>query len=335
MNQLAPSVLIMGYGKIGKMKANIWRNCGVHVIVSDISENQIQQAQIDGFQVSTNPFHIGYDFMDICTPSNTHIEILKQIVRKKVRCKRVVIEKPLFNTMQDKKVLYQLLDNDPSLYEKIIVNEQYYKSKTIERLQQLLLNKKVTHIEITMSKNRKIDIEHGRFVDSSLGAFGIELPHILAILDMLDTSIEKMQVIKNILYIDSNDANNQGIRIEYIDNKGTTVVINSFLGNFKVSPQNQIVDNTITDRHVFIEGQDFTYKAILDPHPSNERLFAELNLDNKSIWIRDDMLTENISDMIRNKMVTGCKLESAIRQSEQIISLFNDVQIIKIMKEDD
>ncbi|QWI72982.1 Gfo/Idh/MocA family oxidoreductase (plasmid) [Bacillus mycoides] len=334
MHQLAPSVLIIGYGKIGKIKAEIWKQCGANVFVSDITKKRIESVRMDGFSVDEALFHKAYNFVDICTPSSTHIEVLRRIIVNNVRFDRVVIEKPLFNNIQEKRTLYELLDNDASLREKIIVNEQYYRSKVIKLLQEKLLKDKVKHIKITMSKNRKRDNQNGRFVDNDIGAYGIELPHILAILEMLDKPIDSSVMVNNVLYVDSDDENNQGILIEYVTKNDTTVVINSFLGDFKISTENKISDNKIIDRSLLIEGDGFAHRVILDPHPSHERLLTELNWGDESTLIRDDMLTENISDIISDNIVDGCKLEHAIKHSEQAMSLFNNANIVEIKKED-
>lgn len=237
MHQLNPSVLIMGYGKIGKIKAKIWKQCGINVFVTDVTKTRLESAQADGFRIEKSPSNISYSFVDICTPSNTHIEVLRRIISDDVRFDRVIIEKPLFNNAYEKHILYELLDNDNSLHERIIVNEQYYRSKVIKCLQERLSKEKIKRVKITMSKDRNADNKSGRFIDNDIGAYGIELPHILAILDILDKPVNLMALVKNILYIDSDDKNNQGIYIEYVTKNDTTVVINSFLGDFKVSPK--------------------------------------------------------------------------------------------------
>ncbi|HDR8072393.1 TPA: Gfo/Idh/MocA family oxidoreductase [Bacillus cereus] len=334
MHQLTPSVLIMGYGKIGKIKAQIWKRCGVDVSIYDNTKMCMENAQADGFSIEKAPFHIAYNFVDICTPSSTHIEVLKKIILDGVKFDRVVIEKPLFNNIQEKKTLYELLDNDTSLHKKIVVNEQYYRSKAIKVLQETLLKDKIKYIEITMSKNRKTDNQNGRFIDSDIGVYGIELPHILAILEMLGKPVDVMKLVKNVLFVDSNDKNNQGIIMEYVTKNDTKVVINSFLGDFKISPANKISDNKAIDRSLWIKGDGFAHSVILDPHPSKEHLLTELNWGSESTLIRDDMLTENISSIISGNIAHGCKLEYAIKHSKQAISLFNNANVIKIKKED-
>lgn len=333
-HQLAPNVLIIGYGKIGKIKAQIWRQCGANVSISDITKKQIESAQMDGFSIDAPPFHTTYNFVDICTPSGTHIDVLRHLILMGCKFDRVVIEKPLYSNIQEKNKLYQLLDNDTSLHEKIIVNEQYYKSKMVQFLRKKTKNDSIKYIEITMSKNRTTDNEHGRFFDHDIGSYGIEVPHMLAILEMLDQSIDGMKLMKNILYVDSNNKSNQGIHIKYVNDSGTTVVMNSFLGDFKISSSNKLSHNLTTDRHAFIKGKKFEYRVTLDPHPSQERLVTELNFGTESILIRDDMLKEHISDIIKGNIAEGCKLEYAIKQSQQIMSLFNNTKIVTITKED-
>ncbi|MDZ3952330.1 hypothetical protein U0X36_05115 [Bacillus thuringiensis] len=331
MQQLSPSVLIVGYGKIGKIKARIWKRCGANVSISDITKKQMECAQLGGFSIEKAT---AYHFIDICTPSSIHIEVLRQIISDGVKFDRVVIEKPLFNNSKEQKMLDELLINDTSLYEKIIVNEQYYKSKGIQILKERLLKEKVKHIKITMSKNRKKDNQDGRFIDNDIGAYGIELPHILAILDMLGKPINVMEATKNILYVDLNDKNNQGIAIEYTTKDCTKVIINSFLGDFKVSPENKISNNKIVDRSILIEGDGFLYRVILDPHPLKSRLLAELHFNNDSMLIHDDMLTENISNILHNNIADGCKLKHALRHSLHGMSLFNNKNIVQITKGD-
>ncbi|KXY72246.1 MULTISPECIES: Gfo/Idh/MocA family oxidoreductase [Bacillus] len=332
--QLAPNVLIIGYGKIGKIKAQIWKKCGANVSISDIIKKQIESARMDGFRIDTPSLHTTYNFIDICTPSGTHIDVLTHLILMGSKFERVVIEKPLVSNLQEKNKLYQLLDNDASLCEKIIVNEQYYKSKMIQFLKEKTKNDSLISLEITMSKNRIADNEHGRFFDHDIGSYGIEVPHMLAILEMLDQSIDGMKLMKNVLYVDPNNKSNQGIHIKYVNDSGTTVVINSFLGDFKISSSNKLLPNLTTDRHVFIKGKKFEYRVTLDPHPSQERLVTELNFGAESILIRDDMLKEHISDIIKGNIAEGCKLEYAIKQAQQIMSLFNNTKIVIITKED-
>ncbi|MGE6962703.1 Gfo/Idh/MocA family oxidoreductase [Bacillus thuringiensis] len=333
-HQLAPNVLIIGYGKIGKIKAQIWRQCGANVSISDITKKQIESAQTDGFSIDEPPFHTTYNFVDICTPSGTHIDVLWHLILMRSKFERVVIEKPLISNIQEKNKLYQLLDNDDSLYEKIVVNEQYYKSKMIKLLREKIKNDSIISLEITMSKNRTVDNKHGRFFDHDIGSYGIEVPHMLAILEILDQSINDVKLMKNVLYVDSNNKSNQGVHIEYVSESGATVRINSFLGDFKISSSNKILHNLTIERHVFIKGKKFEYRLTLDPHPSQERLVTELNFGTKSILIHDDMLKEHISDIIKGNIAEGCKLKYAIKQSQQIMSLFNNTKIVKITKED-
>lgn len=71
----------------------MWYKC----FVTDVTKTRLESAQADGFRIEKSPSNISYSFVDICTPSNTHIEVLRRIISDDVRFDRVIIEKPLFN----------------------------------------------------------------------------------------------------------------------------------------------------------------------------------------------------------------------------------------------
>ncbi len=100
----------------------------------------------------------------------------------------------------------------------------------------------------------------------------------------------------------------------------------------KYPPENEVSDNCFIDRSLVIEGENFNHRVIMDPHPSNKRLYAELKFGEESMLIHDDMLRENIFSIINNNIAEGCKLEYAIQQSKQAILLFNNANIIHIKK---
>jgi len=315
-------VLIIGYGKIGQIKAQIWKDFGARIFVSDTSSKRINKAIDDGF-CDNNKFRNKYDYIDICTPTNSHIETLLSVISKQHDFKFITVEKPLFNNQTDRDRLVELLNDAPSLSNRIVVNEQYYRSKALMKLRNILSNKKIDRVEIEMSKNRIPDISEGRFIDDKIGVYGIELPHILALLSSLGISVKNAEILSNKCFSACDDNQNCGVCIELLS-RDTEIIARSFIGDFALSNNTtSLISNAMTRKLVITSNGD-EHTLLFDPHPSMERLYSEIITPTESITIYDNMLRSNINDIISNHIHSKCRIQSAIEQADLLMSFANN-----------
>lgn len=182
------NILVFGYGKIGQIKAEIYKSLGCNIYVVDPNKKLEQDIYSDISLVDAN-----FDLYDISTPTDTHITILKKILQRQ-RNASVLIEKPLCNSLSDYED-YLLLCKEYPLA-KIFLSENYFYSSVMSDLKALIKQQNwfIKNIQIEFSKDRSIDVSKGRFVDTMLGGIGIEVPHMLSLL--YDLGIKNFSVTR-------------------------------------------------------------------------------------------------------------------------------------------
>ncbi|TDL33462.1 hypothetical protein EVU91_13185 [Macrococcoides bohemicum] len=272
------------------------------------------------FLNSLNKLEIEFDIIDISTPSTTHINVLKSILSKKIIFKKIIIEKPLFSSQDEYNLLLSIFDSYKGLKNKIYVNEQYYSSKALEKFSRSLNFNTINKISIDMSKNRLLDQINGRFIDSNLEAYGIEIPHILAVLDYLKINLDEITIEENNHYIDKNNYNNQGVSIHFKINN-IDIFITSFLGDFYVKGNFKIPNNM--NRSLCInEDNSINSSLKFDPVQNVERLYTEIRIKDSINYLFDNLLDNHYRNIIHDKLPNQYSLEKILIINHLLLYLY-------------
>lgn len=120
----------------------------------------------------------------ICAPTANHFESLATVLTRNPRA-RVIVEKPACLSFEVNP-FRALLTEYPEA--RVLINRQYADSRAVRELVNALKRYDVEHadlIRIEFSKDRRPDIQAGRFVDSHFGVLGYEWSHILTIIQQL------------------------------------------------------------------------------------------------------------------------------------------------------
>ncbi len=120
----------------------------------------------------------------VCTPTDNHFDSLATILSRNPRV-RVIVEKPAclsFEVTPFQALLRKYREA------RVLINRQYADSRAVREMVSTLKRYDVAHIDlirIEFSKDRRPDIDAGRFVDSHFGVLGYEWSHILTIIQQL------------------------------------------------------------------------------------------------------------------------------------------------------
>lgn len=300
-------VLVIGYGKIGGIKARIWRSLGRRVIVYDVEARKLDQALSDGFETFNSAYTLKTDLIvDISTPATFHLESLKWVLDTLPSLPRVIlIEKPLASNPEELLALEALFsDESMAVKQRIIVNESYYLSSALKHLADLLREEKqnIQAISIELSKNRLEDVSAGRFTDPHLGALGIELPHMIALLQGLGIDLENLTVEKASIFKVQDNEHNEGFKLE-LRHKGTAIVLESYLGNFRIGEHDLSTSNYEVIRCLEAATDQAIYKVEFDPVQGVERYKSRVSIldsygkTRKTIVLHDDHLTSHLKNL--------------------------------------
>jgi predicted dehydrogenase len=180
-------VLVVGFGKIGAIKSEIWKSLGAEVYVYDVSPSANKRIIEAGY----TPFTLLDDttikelIVDISTPAAKHATALDWALSTLSVCPRIILlEKPLVSSEAELAVLLDVLKSNPDVnLQHIFVNESYYASTALRKVKELVgeSGESIQGLTVDLSKNRIMDNDNGRFFDYELGAIGIEMPHMIAI----------------------------------------------------------------------------------------------------------------------------------------------------------
>ncbi|QOC93845.1 Gfo/Idh/MocA family oxidoreductase [Micromonospora craniellae] len=176
---------VIGYGVAGRLHAEILAEAGASLTILDPKHQDLPK----GFRsftagVDELPDVVGSSvaLWSVCCPTADHLPVLRAILERDPQA-RVLLEKP---ACQGHEIadLTALLSSHSNA--RLVVVDQYRYSRAIEVLRRLIgelePHSSLDHIGITFSKNRAVDIAHGRFVDRSYGVLGYEWLHMLAAL---------------------------------------------------------------------------------------------------------------------------------------------------------
>ncbi|MGT2686173.1 dehydrogenase [Streptococcus porcinus] len=323
-NHDCKNILIIGFGKIGKIKADKWLSRGYNVYVKDLkfSSMKLLNKNVNVLDDLSRE----YFTIEICTPTNDHLRVLKTIV-KTYLYSYISIEKPLCNKLEDLEEMILLVESQPHLSKKVFANEQYFFSKIIEKLLQAecFSLDKTKEITIDFSKDRIKDNENGRFLDQEILGYGIELPHIIAVISYLGISLEKFKkgIFVNTIYIKDLEKHDYSIEISSCINQ-MVVKITSNLGSFAIREGKIKGGDVKTVRRVTIDDKIITF----DPHPKLERYTSELVAGKTILQIHDDMMDTYISLLEENSIPEGCYIHNAVKLTKFLIELYSECEKI-------
>lgn len=189
------SVLAMGAGKATAMHAGVWADLGWNVQAYDANPSRLSpETMQEDLRLQYEAGHVAVlhslkqlpntpAIFDIATSSGSHTDALAEaLAATEAAPKAVLLEKPL-----DKfEYLSELLSGGELDAENVFVNENYNASAALAHMLRLAkaehaAGNNVNQVYVSFDKNRVPDVLAGRFTDKLLGAYGIEVPHMLAV----------------------------------------------------------------------------------------------------------------------------------------------------------
>ncbi|HVC36012.1 MAG TPA: hypothetical protein VNE40_01010 [Candidatus Dormibacteraeota bacterium] len=326
-------ILIVGYGKIGAIKAEIWTRLGAQVHIYDrrynssIFRNVIEQKRFSLFDPEKQDDLTSF-IVDISTPADQHAAALRwAFYTLKNPPKVVLIEKPAVSSVVEKFALLEIVNSFAmnGILVPIILNESYYVSTALRELRKLLeVNaESPLQINIELSKNRLSDNDNGRFFDYELGALGIETPHMVAILQYFNITLESLKELQPHRYIDPTRNDNQGITVTGKVND-CTISLASYLGNFRLS-NHDIRSNPAVTRSVMVRTAQREYHLAFDILDVNNTHHTKLIVTDlitaktTQKLIKDNHLQRHLADILTNNV------------QEQYVGLENSLAICDVL----
>ena len=184
---------ILGYGVAGHLHAQILTEHGMTLDLVDPKHSgtptitHAVHASLDTLNTSAP-----VDLWSVCTPTGEHLPILRQILTRDPAA-RILLEKPACHGHEIPD-LEELLGAHPQA--RLIVNDQYSHSGALDRLTTLIRelepDQPLGHLSVIFTKDRRSDVDTGRFIDRTYGVLGYEWLHMLAVVrrilppDLLD-----------------------------------------------------------------------------------------------------------------------------------------------------
>lgn len=175
-------VCVVGHGVVGSLHTRLLVGLG-HTV--SVVEPNTAVALPDGVaawrSVDEVPPH-SVDVWLVCTPTEDHLRTLVRVLAVDPAA-RVVLEKPACRTAEIGR-LKTVMAAHPRA--RIAVMDQYRRSAVVARVAKTLRTmapgEPIRRIRVAFSKDRRLDVSRGRFVDRDHGVFGYEWHHMLAIL---------------------------------------------------------------------------------------------------------------------------------------------------------
>jgi|GEM_PF-1717655 hypothetical protein len=324
-------VLILGYGKIGRIKSFIWHSLGRRVIIYDVDTQKQGQAKADGFDVYDQSMALGDDLIvDISTPASCHLESLRWTFEHVQSLPRsILIEKPLASDEAELKSINALLDQKLGINLKnmVAINESYYFSSALQLVAEHIRDHESTILSIRseLSKNRLDDVMAGRFVDQALGSLGIELPHMIAMVQVLGLSVKDLVIQDAVMYRDPAIEHNEGFTVAFMSGP-QEIEMSSYLGRFRLE-NGRIAPNDAITRTLVVETDRFKYTVTFDPVSGLDRYKAKVAIRNvatmarKEIILEDDHLSRHLKKIHGNHTVSVLDQLTSIDNSTEVSRL--------------
>lgn len=305
MRGVPDKVLILGCGTIGQIKARLWLSLGADVYLYDINPIRVDELIAEDMRLKRLQDDRSNFIVDISTPSNIHTSSMLWVFETIQNPKIILVEKPICTNPSDKAVISQLIQDHMDV--PVYVNESYFWSSALNVLLSLLheTNEKIALININLSKNRLADANAGRFFDKELEAYGIEVPHALAVLQKF--GFKDLRVVKNILYRSRLNALNQGVHMAFSDSNDSIITIDSFLGDFRIQ-DDQVTHNSLIRQVIITTDKSTRYQISFDPAP-NELRFKSVILVNdvEKILLEDDHLRKHLEHIQKGDVDTSMR----------------------------
>lgn len=357
------TVLSIGFGKAGsQLHLPNWINAGFDIVAyvpnsSTFDSNTLHQhakAAFDSGQLRVIHTLDHLDFhptiIDIVTPSGHHISAMKHYLEAASSQdiplpKAWVIEKPIISSTQELKTLNTLIETYGINQEGMFINENYVASVAIEHIhgvveRQAERGNHIKSIDIVFYKDRVPDVRRGRFTDPVLGAYGIEMPHQLAIAYRLANiySHTSTKIIKNTYDTQVNGIEHSEATYTHLQtDAGVDIRIAQGLGPFAIDTSGVITpqENPRITRHATVTFADSTTaKIYFDPAPNIERFYsiASWNEDSKphTLHLPDNTVERVFASVVRF-VETGIREE--FTQGLSVISAVNYFTSLKNLRD--
>lgn len=182
-------VAVVGVGAIGSRHAAYLRGVGHRVITVDCDRPADFSAVGDLTAASD------VDAWIISTPTDTHLQVVGEILER-TPAARMLVEKPVCEPRDLPRLEQFILDHQDAC---IVVNDVYEHSLAVRHFARLAHEyhntDPIRKITVEFTKNRKLDADQGRFIDTSYGDVGYEWFHMLAVLRSLLPSTQYQQYL--------------------------------------------------------------------------------------------------------------------------------------------
>ncbi|MFH9400651.1 Gfo/Idh/MocA family oxidoreductase [Streptomyces sp. NPDC017638] len=184
-----PRVCVVGYGVAGRLHHHLLEAAGLRVCTVDPALTTGPAGVRDRRPVEhwtrLDDVPGPVALWSLCTPTRAHVDTLAAVLRREPRA-RVILEKPACRA-EDAPRLLELLRRHPEA--RLIVVNQYRHARALRLLDGLrrrhMPSEPVTAVRVAFSKDRRADMDAGRFIDRDHGVFGYEWPHMLAVASRL------------------------------------------------------------------------------------------------------------------------------------------------------
>jgi hypothetical protein len=329
-------VLIVGYGKIGRIKAPMWSEMGATVYVYEQNDRLHPKILGDGYSLFSFKDQV-FDIVDISTPAGMHYGALAWAMDAVAEPDIYLIEKPLASTREELRAFKTLVSENPTLSRKIVINESYYNSTLLDAVAKDIAssNANIQSIHIELSKNRLKDLEAGRFFDDALEAVGLEVPHMLAILDKFGVSLPEGCMPS--LIVDTLKRANQAFILR-TNESGPEIVFESYLGNFRYEGTS-ITSNTTITRKAKITTDILDYQIEFDPLIDHERFHGKLTIFEKGIVVSKKTVLDNHLDVQLRLILNGTPLHDtsigitkALEFTETLLRLRGSCEVTELQQ---
>lgn len=228
-------VLIVGLGKFGSIKADVYNRLGCQVDAIDTSKqiNKNLEGIISNIFNTEDEIRLSYDIYDICVPTPFHSAYIQKLTINDPNV-TIVCEKPLCSNFHDLAAALEMRGRNYGT--NYVYSENYVASNLTKKAIDLIKehNLKPARAVIEFSKDRRADIAAGRFVDPDLEGFGIEVPHMLTTLEMLGIGFDQItSALTDDLFCNDTTYLRQGnIKIRGTSQKGVRLEMYQSLDGF-------------------------------------------------------------------------------------------------------
>ena len=323
------TVLTMGLGKAGtELHGPLWHGEGFSQIGWDIKAELCVPSGLSGkgqAAVAAGRLVLVNNLaevpcvpavLDIATSSGRHLAALKSALKevyvpKGLLPKAVLLEKPVVSP--DEMGGLEALLARHGIEDSIIVNETYLASSALAKVSKLAEEKRkqgiaVSRFEVVKYKDRVPDVKAGRFTDPELGAFGIEMPHMVSIACVLAgmQPEERLVPTQNVYYqgIDGIRESEATYVTAHTEN-GVEIAMAQGLGPFTMDAEGGMVRYSGLDeggsmpdivRNTVVRFSDGTSARIdFDPAPGVPRYHSILRtFDARGKQLKEEVIADNM-----------------------------------------